>query len=77
MSPELPTRTNWQIRAAVETELEWASNVDAAAIAVAVDDGVVRLSGVVRSLVELRAANRATLNVRDVKTVVNDLSVQP
>lgn len=77
MSVKLPTRTDRQVQAAVEAELEWTPDVDAAGIGVAVDDGIVSLSGEVRVLAERTAAKRAALRVRDVRTVVDDVKVQP
>jgi len=70
-------RTDRQIQEAVEAELEWTPEVDAAGIGVAVDDGVVSLSGEVDDYVARSAAKRAALRLRDVTAVVNDLKVHP
>jgi osmotically-inducible protein OsmY len=77
MSVAAPTRTDQNIKTAVEDELEWTPEVDAAAIGVAVDDGVVSLSGEVDNYAELTAATGAAQRVRDVTAVVNDLNVHP
>jgi osmotically-inducible protein OsmY len=77
MSVAAPTRTDREIRAAVEAELEWTPDVGAARIGVAVDDGVVSLSGEVDNYAERNAAKKAVLRVRDVTAVVNDLRVHP
>jgi osmotically-inducible protein OsmY len=71
------TSTDRTIHAAVEAELEWTPDVDAAGIGVAVDDGVVTLSGEVEFYAQRAAAKRAALRVRDVTAVVNDISVHP
>lgn len=73
----IPARTDRQIQAAVEAELEWTPDVDAAGIGVAVDEGVVSLSGEVHDHVERVTANAAALRVRDVTAVVNGLNVHP
>jgi len=69
------TSTDRDIHAAVEAELEWTPDVDAAGIGVAVGDGVVTLSGEVEFYAQRAAAKRATLRVRDVTAVVNDITV--
>jgi osmotically-inducible protein OsmY len=73
----VPPRTDRQIQAAVEAELEWTPDVDAAGIGVAVDEGIVSLSGEVRNHAENVTANAAALRVRDVTAVVNGLNVHP
>jgi osmotically-inducible protein OsmY len=69
------TRTDRQIQAAVETELEWTPEVNAPGIGVAVNGGVVSLSGEVDTYAERTAANHAALRVRDVTAVVNGVTV--
>jgi osmotically-inducible protein OsmY len=73
----VPPRTDRQIQAAVEAELEWTPDVDAAGIGVAVDEGIVSLSGEVHNHAENVTANAAALRVRDVTAVVNGLNVHP
>jgi osmotically-inducible protein OsmY len=70
-------RTDRQIQAAVEAELEWTPEVDAADIGVAVDDGVVSLWGEVDTFAERKATKNAALCVHDVTAVVNDVAVHP
>lgn len=71
------TCTDRDIHAAVEAELEWTPDVDAAGIGVAVGDGVVTLSGEVEFYSQRAASKRAALRVRDVTAVVNDITVHP
>jgi len=69
--------TDLSIQESVQSELEWTPEVDAAGIGVAVDDGVVSLSGEIGSYAERAAANRAALRVRGVGAVVDDLVSHP
>jgi len=59
----------------VEEELQWEPSIDAAAIGVAVKDGVVTLTGHVPSYAEKMAAARAAARVTGVKAVANELQV--
>jgi osmotically-inducible protein OsmY len=77
MSVATPARSDRDIRTAVEDELEWTPDVDAVSIGVAVDDGVVVLSGEVDTFAECVAATRAALRVRGVSAVVDNVSVHP
>ncbi|MET0474518.1 MAG: BON domain-containing protein [Mycobacterium sp.] len=77
MNVVAPTRTDRDIHAAVEAELEWTPEVDSAGIGVAVDDGVVSLFGEVDDYTQRTAAKRAALRVRAVTAFVNDLKVKP
>ena len=63
------------IKKDVEAELQWEPSVNAAAIAVAVKDGIATLSGRVSSYAEKMAAARAAARVAGVKAVANDLEV--
>ena len=69
--------TDHEIQAAVQDELEWTPEVDAAGIGVAVEDGCVSLSGEVDSYVARVAASRAALRVRGVTAVADELVVNP
>lgn len=69
--------TDRDIHAAVEAELDWTPDVDAAGIGVAVAEGVVTLTGEVEFYSQRTAAKRAALRVRDVTAVVNDITVRP
>lgn len=60
----------------VLAELEWEPAVDAAAIGVAVADGVVTLTGHVRSLGEREAAEKAVSRVLGVAGIANELVVR-
>ena len=77
MSIATPVRSDQDIQTAVQDELEWTPDVDAAGIGVAVEDGAVTLSGEVDNYAERLAAKRAALRVRGVTTVVDDLVVHP
>jgi osmotically-inducible protein OsmY len=77
MSVASHIRTDRQVQAAVEAELEWTPDVEAAGIGVAVDDGVVSLSGEVDTYVQRTAAKKAALRVHDVTAVVNTVAVHP
>jgi len=63
------------IKQEVEAELQWEPSVNAAAIGVAVKDGIVTLTGRVASYAEKMAAARAAARVTGVNAVANDLEV--
>lgn len=71
------TDTDYDVQTAVQDELDWTPDVDAAGIGVAVDGGTVSLSGEVDNYAELMAAKRAALRVHGVNAVVNNLTVHP
>lgn len=73
----IPTSTDSGVQAAVQEELEWTPDVDAAGIGVAVEGGTVTLSGEVDNYAERRAAKRAALRIRGVRAVVDALTVHP
>jgi osmotically-inducible protein OsmY len=77
MSIATPVRSDQDIQTAVQEELEWTPDVDAAGIGVAVEAGAVSLSGEVDNHAELMAAKRAALRVHGVNAVVDDLVVHP
>ncbi len=64
------------LRHTVTEELEWAPHVDATRITVDVQDGIVRLGGVVASLAEKHAAERAVWHVHGVRALVQDIEVR-
>jgi osmotically-inducible protein OsmY len=72
-----PLRSDRQIQEAVQDEIAWAPDVDAAGIGVAIEDGTVSLSGEVDSYAERLAAKRAALRVRGVTTLIDNLVVRP
>lgn len=65
-----------EVQRAVVLELRWAPSVDDASIGVAVDEGMVTLSGQVASYSERLAATHAALRVRGVCAVVDRIAVR-
>jgi len=65
-----------KIKEAVIDELEWEPSVDAAHIGVAVEGGVVALTGHVPSFTEKLAAERAARRVKGVKAVALEIDVR-
>ncbi|MCY1284111.1 BON domain protein [compost metagenome] len=70
-------KSDLQIKKDVTDELSWDPSIDAAAVGVAVNDGVVTLSGHLPSVAEKRAAERAAERVSGVRAVVIKLEVRP
>jgi osmotically-inducible protein OsmY len=64
------------IQGAVQDELHWNPRVKAAAIGVAVSDGIVTLTGQVSQFAERKAAVRSAQRVAGVKGVVDHLEVR-
>jgi osmotically-inducible protein OsmY len=64
-------------RDAVIRQLEWDPDVDASAIGVAADHGVVTLTGYIDTYAGKLAAERAAKGVRAVRAVANDIEVRP
>jgi osmotically-inducible protein OsmY len=69
-------RSDEEIRRDVEAELRWDPDLDESDIAVAVKDGVVTLTGFVKSYKDKWQAERAAKRVHGVLAVVNDLEVR-
>ena len=69
-------KTNLQLQHDVIQELEWDDVVDAAEIGVTAQEGIISLSGTVRSLPEKWAASSAAECVSGVKAVVNEVEVK-
>ena len=69
-------RTDSDIKRAVESELKWDPDIDASDIGVAVKNGVVTLSGFVRSYTQKYQAEKATKRVKGVLGVANDIEVR-
>jgi osmotically-inducible protein OsmY len=69
-------KTESQLRHDVMAELEWDPIVDHADIGVAVIDGVVTLTGFVKSLAEKQAAERAARRVYGVKAIAEEIKVR-
>lgn len=77
MSTATSTHDDHDIQSAVQDELEWTPDVDAAGIGVAVEGGTVALSGEVHTYAERLAAKRAALRVHGVNAVVDNVTVHP
>lgn len=65
------------LKADVTAELAWDPKVNAAAIGVAVSDGVVTLSGEVDTFLQKHAVEHAVQRVAGVRGIALDLSVKP
>ncbi len=61
----------------VEAELEWEPSIDAAHIGVAVENGVVTLSGHVETYAEKARAENAAKRVRGVRAIAQEIEVRP
>jgi osmotically-inducible protein OsmY len=70
------TKTDIRLKQDIEEELRWDPKVNAAQIAISVDDGAVSLVGAVDSYAEKWAAEDATKRVGGVRTVAQDLTVR-
>ncbi len=68
--------TDSDIKRDVEAELRWDPDIDATDIAVMVKDGVVTLTGFVRSYSQKFEAEREAKKVRGVRGVANDIEVK-
>jgi osmotically-inducible protein OsmY len=77
MSAVILTNQALRTRDAVIRQLEWDPRVDASAIGVAADHGVVTLTGYVDTYAGKLAAERAAKGVRGVRAVANDIEVRP
>lgn len=65
-----------ELRRKVIAELEWDPSIDASAIAVAVKDSVVTLSGTVNNYADKRNAERAVKRLSGVAAIADDLVVR-
>lgn len=70
-------KTDSEIRADVEAELEWHPSLDHRGILVAVKEGVVTLGGHVPAYADKWGAEKATKNVAGVRAVANEIDVKP
>ena len=73
---ETTRKIDKELQQRVMDELSWDPSVDAAAIGVSIDSGVVMLSGTVHSLSEKWAAERATERVKGVKAISDEIVVE-
>ena len=69
-------RSDIDIKRDVEAELRWNPDIDATDIAVAVKNGVVTLSGFVRSYAQKFEAEQTAKRVNGVAAVANDIEVR-
>lgn len=69
-------KTDLDVQDAVQQELRWDSRIDAADIGVAVQDGIVALSGTVKTFAERKAAQEAAFLVYGVRDVANEIQVK-
>ena len=69
--------TDNQVRNAVIRQLEWEPEFEEQDISVGAKDGVVTLTGFVRSYVEKMAAEKAVRSVYGVRAIANDIAVNP
>lgn len=69
-------RTDSQIEQDVKDELKWDPDIDAIDIAVTAKDGVVTLTGFVRSYTQKWEAERIAKRVAGVRAVANDIEVR-
>jgi len=69
-------RPDADIKRDVEQELKWDPDIDATDIAVAVKDGVVSLTGFVKSYIEKYEAENAAKRVGGVRGIANDIEVR-
>lgn len=69
------TKSDAQLKLEVESALDWDPTVDAAQVAVTVDDGVVTLLGRADSYAARWAAEKAARRVAGVRTVAQNLTV--
>ena len=69
-------RTDSEIKKDVEDELRWDPDIDATDVGVAVHNGVVALTGFVRSYMQKTQAERDVKRVAGVMAVANDVEVR-
>ena len=69
-------RSDIDIKRDVEAELRWNPDIDAPDIAVAVKNGIVTLSGFVRSYAQKFEAEKTAKRVNGVTAVANDIEVR-
>jgi osmotically-inducible protein OsmY len=69
-------KTDSELQRQIQDELKWEPSLNAAHIGVAVNDGIITLSGHVLSYWEKIAAERAAKRVQGVKAIVNELEVK-
>jgi osmotically-inducible protein OsmY len=68
--------TDLRLQDHIQQELRWDSRLDAADIGVAVQDGIVTLTGSVKTFADSKAAQDAAFRVFGVRDVANDIHVK-
>lgn len=76
LQKDIGMKNDFDLQRAVQEELYWNPRVNAAAIGVAVNDGIVTLTGHVPQFAERKAAVRSAQRVAGVKGVVDQLEVR-
>ena len=69
-------KTDTELQHAVMEELAWEPSVDAAEIGVSAESGIVTLSGIVKSLPQKWAAEKAAQRVSGVQAVTDEITVK-
>jgi osmotically-inducible protein OsmY len=77
MKAKMQLVPNEQLRKSVQDEIDFEPEITSTDISVAVDDGVITLTGFVHSYAEKIAAERAAKRIYGVKAVANDIEVKP
>jgi osmotically-inducible protein OsmY len=77
MNAKTQSNTDYQLREAVMTQLDWEPETPGAGIGVGVSEGVVTLTGFVNTYSEKLAAEKAVKLARGVRGIANDLIVRP
>lgn len=75
--PNQETRNDTEIAHAAKNALEMDTFVPKGAIDIVVEDGRIKLHGLVTAEFQRRAAERAVRNLRGVKDVINNVTVRP
>jgi len=70
-------KSDFDLRHDVEEELRWDDTIDARKIGVAVEDGIVHLTGEVPTFTDKWRAERAVERVAGVRGIANDIEVRP
>src|SRR5262245_37770344 len=76
LNREAMMKTNTQLQVDVMEELQYEPIIDAACIGITARDGIVTLTGIVRSLAEKWAAAHAAERIGGVKAVVDQMTVE-
>jgi len=73
---KIDLKSDFDLRQDVEEELRWDTTIDARKIGVAVEDGVVHLTGEVSTYTDKWRAERAAERVAGVRGIANDIEVR-